>query len=84
VDAKNDTHNAAVCLARCMRLVQQDKALSSEQRQGLIQKYGARAVELLRQAVANGFADGQALRSNTVLEPLRERSDYRELVAGLR
>jgi hypothetical protein len=43
----------------------------------------ARAVEWLRRAVAAGFRDKDELAKRKDLDVLRERADFRELIAGL-
>jgi tetratricopeptide (TPR) repeat protein len=45
--------------------------------------YAARAVELLRQAVAKGWKDAAQMRKDTDLDPLRTREDFRQLLASL-
>jgi tetratricopeptide (TPR) repeat protein len=46
-------------------------------------KQAARAVELLRQAVAKGFRDVAHMKQDTDLDSLRARDDFRKLVAEL-
>jgi tetratricopeptide (TPR) repeat protein len=45
--------------------------------------YAARAVELLRQAVAKGYKDADRLNKDKDLDALRDREDFRKLVAEL-
>ncbi len=45
--------------------------------------FDARAVELLRQAVAKGYKDIEHLKKDDDLKPLREREDYKKLVKDL-
>jgi tetratricopeptide (TPR) repeat protein len=49
----------------------------------LADRYAARAVELLRQAVAKGWKDIDHLKEDTDLDPLRSRDDYRKLLKEL-
>jgi serine/threonine-protein kinase len=42
------------------------------------------AVECLRAAVAAGFADGETIRTDPDLEPVRSRPGYAEILKGLR
>jgi serine/threonine-protein kinase len=49
----------------------------------LADRYAARAVELLREAVAKGFKDIEHLKKDTDLDPLRGRDDYRKLLKEL-
>jgi tetratricopeptide (TPR) repeat protein len=46
--------------------------------------YAARAVELLRQAVAKGYADADHMAKDTDLDPIRGRDDFKKLLDGLR
>jgi eukaryotic-like serine/threonine-protein kinase len=46
-------------------------------------QYAARAVELLRQAVAKGFKDATHMKKDIDLDPLREREDFKKLLADL-
>jgi serine/threonine-protein kinase len=49
----------------------------------LADRYAARAVDLLRQAVAKGFKDVEHLKKDSDLDPLRGRDDFKKLVAEL-
>jgi len=44
----------------------------------------ARAMEVLRQAVDAGYEDVQALETDSDLDPLRKREDFRKLLSALR
>jgi serine/threonine protein kinase/Tfp pilus assembly protein PilF len=46
-------------------------------------EYAARAVELLRQAVAKGYKDVARLKKDRDLDAVRDREDFKRLVAGL-
>jgi tetratricopeptide (TPR) repeat protein len=46
-------------------------------------RYAARAVELLRQAVARGYQDVERLNKDRDLDALRQREDFRRLLAEL-
>jgi serine/threonine protein kinase len=81
VDPKNDNYHAATCLARCVAIVERNDKTTTEERQELATKYGASAVKLLRQAVAVGFEDVQALKQNPALDPLRDRPDFQQMLA---
>ena len=47
------------------------------------QEYGDRAMELLKKAVAAGFRDAAHMAKDTDLDPLRDRADFKQLVASL-
>jgi tetratricopeptide (TPR) repeat protein len=49
----------------------------------LAEEYAARAVELLRQAVAKGFKDIEHMKKDTDLDALREREDFKKLLAEM-
>ena len=48
------------------------------------ERYGSRAIELLRRAAERGSVAVEALESNTDLDPLRDRPDFQALVNELR
>ena len=74
---------AALLLGRCLALAEKDKKLTEAQRKELRQTYGDEAVKLLRQAVAGGYKDGQALKNAEELAPLRPRLDFQQILRGL-
>jgi serine/threonine protein kinase len=67
-------YNAACGYALCVPLA--DKPEQQE-------LYAARAVALLRQAVARGYKDAAEMSRDTDLAPLRPRDDFQKLVADL-
>jgi tetratricopeptide (TPR) repeat protein len=77
----------AKVLSRCSAAVAQDARLSPAEQEQLAERYGARAVALLRQAQADGlFQDpGQVaqLRDSSDLDSLRTRPDFTSLLAEL-
>jgi hypothetical protein len=50
----------------------------------LAEHRAARSVLFLRRAVAQGFADGNALRGTQELACLQNRSDFRDVIAKMR
>jgi hypothetical protein len=78
----------AALLSKCTKLAGDDSRLSSEKREELAAGYGRRAVELLRQAVREGYQDMAYLDKSPELDPLRSREDCKkslaEITAGLR
>lgn len=46
----------------------------------LAERYDARAVALLRQAVRIGYTNGERLRKDPDLDALRRRNDFRDLL----
>jgi serine/threonine protein kinase len=71
-------YDAACFTTLCIPLVQKDGQLTKDQCQELVQKYGARAVQLLREAAAKGFPDVEHLKGDTDLDPLRGRADFQK------
>jgi serine/threonine protein kinase len=76
-------HRAAGLLARCVPLAQKHPQLPEGERQDLARACGDRAVGLLRQAVANGYAGAGDLRKAAAFEALGPREDFRKLLADL-
>ncbi len=70
---------AASACAQCAGLAAADTSLGDSERAPLVQQYGRRAVELLRQAVDAGFNDARRLGGAKEWETLRQRDDYQEV-----
>jgi serine/threonine-protein kinase len=68
-------YNAACVGAQASAAVKNDTTLAD--------RYAARAVELLREAVAKGFKDVEHLKKDSDLDRLRGRDDFKKLVAEL-
>jgi tetratricopeptide (TPR) repeat protein len=83
LDPTSDTYNAACHLALCVPLAEKDDKLDEAERKKLVQQYRERAMQLLGQAVQNGFKDVQHLKTDPDLVPLRARADFQKLVAEL-
>jgi hypothetical protein len=49
----------------------------------LSNEYAARALELLREAVAQGYKDVAHIKKDKDLDPLRDRDDFKKLMAQL-
>jgi tetratricopeptide (TPR) repeat protein len=79
-----DSYNAACFLSGCIPLAEHDALLPESRRKELAKDYGDRAVEALRQAIANGFKDAANMQKDTDLDPLRGRPDFRKLLDGLK
>jgi len=73
----------AYFLARCAALAAKDGELPEEKRKEVVNRYGERAVGLLRQAADKGWKNVAALK-DPVFEPLRSRDDFQKLVAELK
>ena len=57
--------------------------LPEARRKDLAKSYGDRAVESLRQAIAKGYKDAGQIKKDKDLDPLRQRDDFRKVVAEL-
>ena len=57
--------------------------LDATQRKEAAHFYGDAAMKLLRDAVSKGYKDVAHLKKDTDLDPLRQRDDFRKLVAEL-
>jgi serine/threonine-protein kinase len=76
-------YNAACAYALCSAVAGRDGKVAEGDRRQLEQRYASRAVELLRQAIAQGYKDRAHLKKDTDLDPLRGREDFKELLAQL-
>jgi len=83
LDPIEDRYVAARLLAQCMRQAQDDVRLAPARRDELVESYARQAMELLDQAVAEGYDDAARLRTESNLEPLRSRDDFRKLLAKI-
>jgi serine/threonine protein kinase len=83
-DAPADAYDAACFLSQCILIfmVKHDK-LDDKQRKEAAQFYGDAAMKLLREAVGKGYKDVPLMKKDTDLDPLRQREDFKKLVAEL-
>ena len=73
--AAGDLYNAACVYALCTQLAPDNASRADV--------WGARAVTLIRQAVAKGYKDLARIKTHPDLEALRSRGDYRKLIQEL-
>jgi tetratricopeptide (TPR) repeat protein len=76
-------YNAGRYLARCSTLATKDQVIPAEKRSGLANEYAGRAVKHLQAAVSRGFCDAKLYANDTDLNPLRDRDDFKKLIADL-
>jgi tetratricopeptide (TPR) repeat protein len=76
-------HMAAGLLAGCADEAAKDATLSPKERAATVEARAGRAVQLLREAVARGFADSQELRDSPTYGPIRPRTDFQDLLRSL-
>jgi serine/threonine protein kinase len=82
-NAPADAYDAACFLSRCVPIVAQHDKLDGKQRKEAERFYGDAAMKLLRDAVSKGYKDVAHMKKYTDLDPLRQREDFRKLVAEL-
>jgi serine/threonine protein kinase len=74
---------AAHSIARAVPIAEKDAKLAPDERRALVDEYGRLAVQQLRQAVRLGYCDVSRIKSHPDLDPLRDRQDFRDLLAEL-
>src|SRR5262249_41954167 len=81
-DPSGNAYQAAWYLARCIRIVQNDDQ-EKEERARQAAAYGDEAMKMLRVAVAKGYQDATQMKQDKALDALREREDFKKLLAEL-
>src|SRR5262249_23143929 len=71
-------------LAICIQIGQMNEKATTAELATESAFYGYEAMKLLRDAVAGGFADATRMGQDVALAPLRQRDDFKELLAGLK
>ena len=69
-------------MSRCAALAAKDDKLGQEKRKEVVNRYGEKAVTLLRQGADKGWKNVTALK-DPVFEPLRSRDDFQKLLVEL-
>ena len=82
-DPATDAFVAAWTLAWCVPIVEKDDKLDAPKRRAEMQFYADQAMAMLRDAVAKGYKDVDHMKTNKDLDPLREREDFKKVVAEL-
>jgi len=82
-DSAVDAYWAAGTLAWCVPIVEKDDKLDAPKRQAEMQFYADQTMAMLRDAVAKGYKDIEHMKQNKVFDVLREREDFKKLVAEL-
>ena len=75
--------DAAVFLVQCFQAVEKDTSLSEEKRTAARAEYAGQAVALLRRAAEMNPKAVQDLKTAREFQPLRERDDFKQLVAEI-
>src|SRR5262249_11152648 len=82
-DPPGNAYDACCCLMRCIPVVQKDDQLDAGKRQAAVRFYGDQAMAMLRQAVAKGYKDAAHMSKDQDLDALRQRKDFKDLLAEL-
>jgi hypothetical protein len=83
VEPALDCYVAACLLSLCAPLATKDTKLPETKRTALAKQYADRAIELLRQAVTKGWNDAAHMKKDPDLDRLRQRDDFKKLLAEL-
>jgi tetratricopeptide (TPR) repeat protein len=83
-DLKSNNVYLVTCVfSRASAAADHDSKLSTADRARLKARYADRAMEYLRQAVADGWWNMNLMKKDTDLDPLRTREDFQKLLAEL-
>jgi tetratricopeptide (TPR) repeat protein len=82
-DPPGNAYDAASLLAQGIPFVQRDNELDAARRQAAVTFYGDEAMKLLRDAVNKGFKNAAQMKKDAGLNPLRQRDDFKKLLAEL-
>jgi serine/threonine protein kinase len=80
-DPPSDAYDAACFLSLCIPIVSKHDKLDKKQRTEAAQFYADEAMKMLRDAVSKGFKDTAHMKQDKDLDPLREREDFKKLLA---
>jgi hypothetical protein len=76
-------YDASCLLALCVPLAERDERPPAARRKELARTYADQSMDLLRRAIQAGWSDGAWIRTDTDLDRLRERLDFKQLLAAL-
>jgi serine/threonine protein kinase/tetratricopeptide (TPR) repeat protein len=82
-DPPREAYYAGHALAMCIPIVEKNQALDATKRQAAVQFYGDETMKMLRDAAAKGFTYGGHSQRDPVLDPLRDREDFKKLLPEL-
>ena len=75
-------YNLACVYGLCASAYGKDPKLPSSERHGRANGYATQAVEFLRQAIAKGYKNVDAIKNDSDLDCLRGRDDFKQLIDG--
>jgi tetratricopeptide (TPR) repeat protein len=82
-DPPGNAYDAACGLALCIPIVQLEANVTKEARDKQAQLYADAALLMLRDAVTKGWRDAAHMKKDKDLDPLRQRDDFKKLLADL-
>ena len=82
-DPAGDAYDAACALAHCIPIVTDAPKQELDSKDKRAAFYGDEAMNMLRDAVLKGFKNAAHLKKDTDLASLRDREDFKKLVAEL-
>jgi serine/threonine protein kinase len=82
-DPAVDAYEAAGMLAHCVPIVEKNDKLDATKRHAEKQFYADQAIAILRDAVAKGYRDIEHMKKDKTLDALRQREDFKNLLAEL-
>ncbi len=82
-DAAIDAFDATTLLCRCVNLAEKHPKLDAEKRKEAAKVYSDAAMEMLRATAKTGRANAEILQVAPGLVQLRDRDDFKELIAEL-
>jgi hypothetical protein len=87
VEAKQSSgptlYDAACIYSLCSAAARKDGKLVTAERDKLAEQYASRAFDLLRQAIQKGYKDVAHMKKDKDLDALRDREDFKKLLAEL-
>jgi thiol-disulfide isomerase/thioredoxin/tRNA A-37 threonylcarbamoyl transferase component Bud32 len=82
-DSGGDSYNACCFVAGACQVARDNRQLSAEARQRLVDDYGNQAVALLDKSIKEGYVDRAHMDKDADLDPLRGRPDFQKLLTDL-
>ncbi|MFL5241407.1 MAG: protein kinase domain-containing protein [Gemmataceae bacterium] len=76
-------YDAACMFALCVLIAKDDAGLAELQRNEVGSKYADAAMEQLQAAVKKGFRNAAHMKQDTDLDPIRQREDFKKMLADL-
>ncbi len=78
-----NAYDAACALALCVPIAEKHDELDSAKRRAAMKYYADLAMDMLRDAVKKGYRDAAHMKKDKDLDPLRDREDFKKLLAEL-